>query len=87
MKKKSGKKSSKERSGPRAYLAKIKGGGYLAVIEGGGEAKITAEKDIGRIEELLEVRQNAAEELGKIIDDKAITTASIHRVKILGEGD
>jgi len=87
VKKKSGKKSGKERSGPRAWLAKIKGRGYLAVVEGVGEAKITRDEDIGRIEELLEVRQNAAKELGKIIDDKAITTASIHNVKVLGEGE
>jgi hypothetical protein len=81
------KKSRKKRSGPRAYLAKIKGGGYLAVIEGIGEAKITDDPRIRAIKELLEVRQNAAEELGKIIEEKGITTASIHNVKILGEGD
>jgi hypothetical protein len=85
VKKKSGKKRSG--SGPRAWLAKSKGRGYLAVVEGVGEAKITGDEDIGRIKELIEVRQNAAEELGKIIDDKKITTASIHNVRILGEGD
>ena len=79
------KKSSKKRSEPKAYLAKIKRG-YLAVVEGVGEAEITG-ADLGRIEELLEVRKNAAEQLGKIIQDKGISTASIHNVKVLGEGD
>jgi hypothetical protein len=80
------KKSGKKRGEPKAYLAKIKDG-YLAVVEEQGEVEIKDEKTIKEIKKLLQVRKNAAEQLGEIIEDKGISTASIHHVVVLGEGD
>jgi uncharacterized phage infection (PIP) family protein YhgE len=80
------KKSGKKRSESRAYLAEIKDG-YVAVVEGAGEAKIKDERTIKKIKKLLKVRKKAHEQLGEIIKDKGISTASIHKVNVLGEGD
>jgi hypothetical protein len=79
-------KSAKIRREPRTYLAKIKNG-YLAVVEGHGEAEIKDEQTIKKIEKQLKVRKKAGEQLSEIIKDKAISTASIHNVVVLGEGD
>jgi hypothetical protein len=81
------KKSGKKRDEPRAYLAKIKDG-YLAVVEGDSEAEIKDRQTIKKIEKLLKVRKKAGEQLSEIIEDKAISTCSIHKAAIvLGEGD
>jgi len=80
------KKSRNKRSESRAYLAEIKDG-YLAVVEGAGEAKIKDKRTIKKIKKLLEVRKKAHEQLVEIVEDKGISTASIHNVHVLGEGD
>jgi hypothetical protein len=80
------KKSRKKRSESKAYLAEIKDG-YVAVVEGAGQGEIKDKPTTEKIKKLLEERRKVHEQLGEIIKDEGITTASIHNVRVLGEGD
>jgi len=80
------KPTKKKRDGePKAYLAKIKGG-YLAIVEGYGDAEIKDNKTVKKIKKLLKARQKAGEQISDIIQDKGISTASVHHAAVvLGE--
>lgn len=72
---------------PRPYLVRIKRG-FLAAVEGGQEAEITDEPTIKQIEDLLEERRKAGQELSKLIVARGVTHAGVQNAtKTLGAGD
>jgi len=83
------KKSGKKLSGPKAYLAKVKDeeGNEIYVAAVRKKVKQIPKSQTENVKKHLEERQKAAEELGKIIDNTGICTASIHRVTVVGEED